>query len=75
SVQVIGTSGGGSGTPTSAPRPPPAKRTREEDSPVEDTGMGGCRNFPVPRCFTVDKFFEKYPPEVFETERAAILDQ
>ncbi|CAJ2629808.1 unnamed protein product [Trifolium pratense] len=75
SVQVIGTSGVGSGTPTSAPRPPPAKRTREEDSPVEDAGMGGCRNFPVPRCFTVDKFFEKYPPEVFETERAAILDQ
>ncbi|XP_045798720.1 uncharacterized protein LOC123892886 [Trifolium pratense] len=72
SVQVIGTS---TGTPSSAPRPPPAKRTREEDSPVEDAGMGGCRNFPVPRCFTVDRFFEKYPPEVFESERAAILDQ
>ncbi|CAJ2662242.1 unnamed protein product [Trifolium pratense] len=67
--------GVGSGTPTSAPRPPPAKRTREEDSPVEDAGMGGCSKFPVPRCFTVQSFFEKYPPEVFETERAAILDQ
>ncbi|CAJ2674683.1 uncharacterized protein LOC123921597 [Trifolium pratense] len=75
SVQVIGSSGVGTGTPTSAPRPPPAKRTREEDPPVQDAGMGGCSKFPVPRCFTVDRFFEKYPPEVFETERAAILNQ
>ncbi|CAJ2642320.1 unnamed protein product [Trifolium pratense] len=75
SVQVIGTSVGGSGTPTSAPRPPPAKRTREEDSPVEEAGMGACSKFLVPRCFTVDRFFEKYPPEVFEAERTAILNQ
>ncbi|CAJ2674992.1 unnamed protein product [Trifolium pratense] len=75
SVQVIGTSGVGSGTPTSAPRPPPAKRTREEDPPVEETGMGGCSKFPVPRCYTVAQFFEKYPPEVFDSERSAILDQ
>ncbi|PNX64638.1 hypothetical protein L195_g062214, partial [Trifolium pratense] len=65
SVQIVGSSTGGSGTPTSAPRPPPAKRTRE-DPLVEDAGMGACSKFPVPRCFTVDKFFEKYPPEVFE---------
>ncbi|CAJ2629428.1 unnamed protein product [Trifolium pratense] len=51
------------------------KRIREEDSPVEEAGMGACSKFPVPRCFTVDKFFEKYPPEVFESERAVILNQ
>ncbi|PNX67910.1 hypothetical protein L195_g063736, partial [Trifolium pratense] len=37
--------------------------------------MGGCSKFPVPRCYTVAQFFEKYPPEVFDSERSAILDQ
>ncbi|CAJ2665933.1 unnamed protein product [Trifolium pratense] len=75
SVQVIGTSVGGSDTPTSSVRPPPAKRFREEEANETPTGMGACSKFPVPRCYTVEKFFEKYPPEVFDAERSAILDQ
>ncbi|PNY07559.1 hypothetical protein L195_g004059 [Trifolium pratense] len=76
SAQVIPHQVAGSGTPSSSIRPPPAKRTREEE-PVEEvpTGMIGLEKFPVPRCFTVERFFEKYPPEVFAAERSAILNQ
>ncbi|XP_045818723.1 uncharacterized protein LOC123911359 [Trifolium pratense] len=71
-AQGCSSRGGGSGTPSSVQRPP-QKRAREGDRP--ETGMGEMTGFPVPRCYTVSRFFDMYPPVIADAEKVAILEQ
>ncbi|PNX67400.1 hypothetical protein L195_g063499, partial [Trifolium pratense] len=37
--------------------------------------MGDMTGFPVPRCYTVPRFFDMYPPMIADAEKVAILEQ
>ncbi|CAJ2646870.1 unnamed protein product [Trifolium pratense] len=69
-AQGCSSRGGGSGTPSSVQHPP-QKRAREGDRP--ETGMGEMTGFPVPRCYTVSRFFDMYPPVIADAEKVALL--